>query len=47
MDNPGERRRIYIIEAREEPERLVIFEDGELLRRISDPKFHAYSWDKM
>ena len=42
----GERRRIYFIEARDEVEKLVVFEDGELLRRISDPAIHAYGWGK-
>ncbi len=39
---PEERRRIYIIESRDTDERLVVFEDGELLRTVSDPDFHAY-----
>jgi polygalacturonase len=39
----GERRRIYIIESRAILERLVVFEDGELLRTVEDPKFHAYN----
>jgi hypothetical protein len=38
----GESRRIYIIEAREVAERLVVFEDGELLRTVEDPLFHAH-----
>jgi len=42
-----EKRRIYIVEARDVAERLVIFEDGELLRRIDDPDFHAYKWKGM
>ncbi len=37
-----ERRRIYIIEAKDVLERLVIFEDGELLRTVNDPEFHAH-----
>lgn len=37
-----ERRRIYIIESRTMDERLVVFEDGELLRTVNDPEFHAY-----
>ncbi len=41
-DTPDERRRIYIIEAREVLERLVVFEDGELLRVVEDPLFHAH-----
>ncbi len=41
-DVPNERRRIYIIEAHDVAERLVVFEDGELLRTVEDPKFHAH-----
>ncbi len=41
-DTPDERRRIYIIEAHEVLERLVVFEDGELLRAVENPKFHAH-----
>lgn len=40
--DPNERRRIYIIEAHDVAERLVIFEDGELLRTVDDPEFHAH-----
>jgi len=47
VEDQCERRRIYIIEAHHVPERLIIFEDGELLRRINDPDFHAYVWDGM
>ncbi len=42
-----EHRRIYIIEAREVLERLVVFEDGELLRTVEDSEFHAHMWDGM
>ncbi len=45
--DPNERRRIYIIEARDVAERLVIFEDGELLRAVTDPDFHAHVWKGM
>lgn len=37
-----ELRRIYIIESRHVAERLVVFEDGELLRTVSDPDFHPH-----
>jgi len=37
-----ELRSIYIIESREIDERLVVFEDGELLRTVDDPCFHAH-----
>ncbi|MDA0323612.1 MAG: hypothetical protein O2923_12985 [Verrucomicrobia bacterium] len=37
-----ERRRIYMIEAQDVAEHLVMFEDGELLRTVEDPKFHAH-----
>jgi hypothetical protein len=39
---PEDRRRIYIIESRHVDERLVVFEDGELLRTVTDPDFHAH-----
>ncbi len=42
-DNPDERRRIYIIEAEDVLERLVLFEDGELLRTVEDLTFHAHT----
>lgn len=42
-----ELRRIYIIESNCVDERLVVFEDGELLRTVDDPDFHAYNWDEM
>lgn len=42
-DRPDERRRIYSIEARDVLERLVVFEDGELLRTMQDPNFHAHT----
>lgn len=38
----GEPRRIYIVQSRLVDERLVVFEDGELLRTIDDPNFHAH-----
>lgn len=38
----SERRRIYIVQSRFVDERLVVFEDGELLRTIDDPNFHAH-----
>jgi polygalacturonase len=47
VDDPAEERRIYIIEAHNIKERLVVFENGEVLRRISDPDFHAYNWEGM
>ncbi len=47
VDNPVERRRIYIIEAHDVAERLVLFEDGKLLRTVEDPEFHANVWNKM
>ncbi len=47
VDNPDERRRIYIIEAHDVAERLVIFEDGELLRTVVAPDFHAHVWNGM
>ncbi len=47
VDNPDERRRIYIIEAHDVEERLVMFEDGELLRTVNDPEFHANVWKGM
>lgn len=37
-----ERRRIYMIESRFVEERLVVFEDGELLRTVNDPDFHPH-----
>jgi hypothetical protein len=37
-----ERRRIYIVEAHDVLERLVVFEDGELLRVVENPNFHAH-----
>ncbi len=37
-----ERRRIYMIESRYVAERLVVFEDGELLRTVNDPDFHPH-----
>lgn len=47
VNDPDERRRIYIIEARDVAERLVLFEDGVLLRKVTDPDFHAHVWDGM
>ena len=44
VDDSSERRHMYIIEADGVEERLVIFEDGEILRRINDPDFHAHTW---
>ncbi len=41
VEDASERRRIYIVEAHAVDERLVILEDGELLRTVSDPDFHA------
>ncbi len=35
-------RNLYIIQSRSVDERLVVFEDGELLRAIDDPTFHAH-----
>ncbi len=35
-------RRIYMIESRVMAERLVVFEDGELLRTVEDPDFHPH-----
>lgn len=37
-----ELRRIYIIESSKTAERLVVFEDGELLRAVDDENFHAH-----
>lgn len=37
-----ELRHIYIIESWNIDERLVVFEDGEFLRSISDPDFHPH-----
>lgn len=37
-----ELRRVYIIESRHVAERLVVFEDGELLRTVTDPDFHPH-----
>ncbi len=45
-DTPDERRRIYLIEAHDVLERLVMFEDGELLRAVEDPDFHAHVFKK-
>lgn len=42
VSKPDEPRRIYIIESRYVAERLVVFEDGELLRTVTDPLFHAH-----
>ena len=42
--DPEERRRIYFIEARDVTDRLVMFEDGELLRKLTDPDMHAHMW---
>jgi len=42
VEGDEERRRIYLIESRLVDERLVVFEDGELLRTISDPDFHPH-----
>ncbi len=39
---PEERRRIYMIESRYVAERLVVFEDGALLRTVDDPDFHPH-----
>ena len=47
VDAPDEPRRIYIIEAEGVPERLVVFEDGGLLRAVDDPDFHAHVWEGM
>lgn len=41
----GDRRRIYIIEAWSEAGKLIICEDGELLRKIDDANWHA--WEAM
>ncbi len=38
----AEPRRIYIVQSRCVDERLIVFEDGELLRTIDDPNFHAH-----
>lgn len=37
-----ELRRIYLIESRHAAERLVVFEDGELLRPVTNPDFHPH-----
>jgi len=37
-----ELRRIYIVESNKTNERLVVFEDGDLLRTVTDPNFHAH-----
>lgn len=37
-----ELRCIYIIQSRFVDERLIVFEDGEFLRAIDDPNFHAH-----
>lgn len=37
-----ELRKLYIIESRHAAERLVVFEDGELLRAVTDPDFHPH-----
>lgn len=42
VEGCNEARRIYIIESRIVDERLVVFEDGELLRTVSDPDLHAH-----
>lgn len=42
VERGEECRRIYIIESWNVLERLVIFEDGELLRTVEDPLFHAH-----
>ncbi len=42
---PAARRKIDIIDAHGVPEQLVLFEDGELLRTVTDPDFHVNSWD--
>jgi len=47
VESEDEQRRVYIVEAYDVAERLIIFEDGELLRRIDDPDFHAHVWDEM
>ena len=44
VEDETERRRVYIIEAQGVADRLVFFEDGELLRTVDDPDFHAYTW---
>ncbi len=41
-DTPNERRRIYLIEAHGVLERLIVFEDGELLRAMENPNLHAH-----
>ncbi len=38
----GDKRRIYIIEIWSNAEKLIICEDGELLRKIDDPDWHAW-----
>lgn len=47
IEDESEERRIYIIESHTAAERLVFFEDGELLRRVEDPDFHAHTWKGM
>ncbi len=47
VENESERRRIYIIEADGVEERLIFYEDGQLLRKINDPNFHAHTWEGM
>ncbi len=42
VETAGELRRIYIVEAWNVAERLVVFEDGTLLRAVTDPLFHAH-----
>jgi hypothetical protein len=40
----GDRRRIYIVEAWSVVERLIICEDGQLLRKVNDPDFSAWKF---
>ena len=44
LHNPDRRelRRLYLIESSCTDERLVVFEDGELVRAIRDPDFHPH-----
>jgi hypothetical protein len=42
VDAEAEPRRIYLVESRIVDERLVVFEDGELLRTVDDPDFHPH-----
>jgi len=37
-------RRVYLIEAAGVDEKLVICEDGELLRKMDSPDWHAYTF---